>query len=276
MSCIWLTSMGLSWKVSTRFWNILMKHGGYDNSCSLFVPLSFRSLWGIAGLLNMSGLRERRPFWQTATPCWEVGLLQTILTYFNVNKFVRCREREITVNVDWYLGRSREDDMLDMAPMLQENSRLGCQIFLTRELDGIELTLPKVTRNFYVDGHVPKPHWERDAADEERDWRECLCTGPWEEGERPWKRCTACKAKSVATPKTSCHHVLQLTNDRTGLRIRSNRVLHYMSEGEINGYFQKNCDGLTDNVFMYVESSQASITTPFNLTNCSLLKHLTI
>ncbi|XP_072239965.1 ferredoxin-2, mitochondrial [Leuresthes tenuis] len=52
----------------------------------------------------------------------------------------------------------REDDMLDMAAMLQENSRLGCQIILTPELDGIELTLPKVTRNFYVDGHVPKPH----------------------------------------------------------------------------------------------------------------------
>ncbi|XP_077101674.1 ferredoxin-2, mitochondrial isoform X2 [Siphateles boraxobius] len=52
----------------------------------------------------------------------------------------------------------RQDDMLDMAPLLQENSRLGCQIILTPELDGIELTLPKVTRNFYVDGHVPKPH----------------------------------------------------------------------------------------------------------------------
>uniref|UniRef100_A0A4W5P362 Ferredoxin-2, mitochondrial n=1 Tax=Hucho hucho TaxID=62062 RepID=A0A4W5P362_9TELE len=52
----------------------------------------------------------------------------------------------------------REDDMLDMAPALQENSRLGCQIILTPELEGIELTLPKVTRNFYVDGHVPKPH----------------------------------------------------------------------------------------------------------------------
>ncbi|XP_069819330.1 ferredoxin-2, mitochondrial [Dendropsophus ebraccatus] len=52
----------------------------------------------------------------------------------------------------------REDDMLDMAPMLQENSRLGCQIILTKELNGAEFTLPKVTRNFYVDGHVPKPH----------------------------------------------------------------------------------------------------------------------
>ncbi|XP_061765946.1 ferredoxin-2, mitochondrial [Nerophis ophidion] len=51
-----------------------------------------------------------------------------------------------------------EDDMLDMAPMLQENSRLGCQIILTPELEGMEITLPKVTRNFYVDGHVPKPH----------------------------------------------------------------------------------------------------------------------
>uniref|UniRef100_A0A803JGC9 Adrenodoxin-like protein n=1 Tax=Xenopus tropicalis TaxID=8364 RepID=A0A803JGC9_XENTR len=52
----------------------------------------------------------------------------------------------------------REDDMLDMAPLLQENSRLGCQIILTEELNGAEFTLPKITRNFYVDGHVPKPH----------------------------------------------------------------------------------------------------------------------
>ncbi|KAM8960935.1 ferredoxin-2, mitochondrial [Pelodytes ibericus] len=52
----------------------------------------------------------------------------------------------------------REDDMLDMAPMLQENSRLGCQIIITPELNGAVFTLPKITRNFYVDGHVPKPH----------------------------------------------------------------------------------------------------------------------
>lgn len=52
----------------------------------------------------------------------------------------------------------KEDDLLDMAPFLKENSRLGCQIVLTKELDGIELTLPAATRNFYVDGHKPKPH----------------------------------------------------------------------------------------------------------------------
>ncbi|XP_078285399.1 ferredoxin-2, mitochondrial isoform X2 [Rhinoraja longicauda] len=51
-----------------------------------------------------------------------------------------------------------EEDMLDMAPVLQITSRLGCQIILTKELEGMELTLPKITRNFYVDGHVPKPH----------------------------------------------------------------------------------------------------------------------
>ncbi|XP_061168081.1 adrenodoxin-like protein 1, mitochondrial [Saccostrea echinata] len=51
-----------------------------------------------------------------------------------------------------------EDDMLDLAYFLKENSRLGCQIILTKELEGMELTLPKATRNFYVDGHVPQPH----------------------------------------------------------------------------------------------------------------------
>lgn len=52
----------------------------------------------------------------------------------------------------------KEDDLLDMAPFLKENSRLGCQIVLTKDLEGIELTLPAATRNFYVDGHKPKPH----------------------------------------------------------------------------------------------------------------------
>ena len=51
-----------------------------------------------------------------------------------------------------------EDDMLDLAPELEDNSRLGCQIILTKELDGITVTLPRITRNFYVDGHVPQPH----------------------------------------------------------------------------------------------------------------------
>lgn len=51
-----------------------------------------------------------------------------------------------------------EDNMLDMDPLLQENSRLGYQIVLTPELEGVEVALPHITRNFYVDSHIPKPH----------------------------------------------------------------------------------------------------------------------
>ncbi|EDW70066.1 adrenodoxin-like protein 1, mitochondrial [Drosophila virilis] len=52
----------------------------------------------------------------------------------------------------------KEDDLLDMAPFLRENSRLGCQIVLEKSMEGMELVLPQATRNFYVDGHKPKPH----------------------------------------------------------------------------------------------------------------------
>ncbi|XP_007905352.2 ferredoxin-2, mitochondrial [Callorhinchus milii] len=73
-----------------------------------------------------------------------------------------CSTCHVYVNEDCYdklpTPDEREDDMLDMAPLLQMTSRLGCQIILTRELEGMELRLPKATRNFYVDGHVPKPH----------------------------------------------------------------------------------------------------------------------
>lgn len=42
--------------------------------------------------------------------------------------------------------------MLDMAFGLTDTSRLGCQVKLTRELDGMTATLPAATRNMYVDG----------------------------------------------------------------------------------------------------------------------------
>ncbi|OAY65196.1 adrenodoxin-like protein 2, mitochondrial [Ananas comosus] len=51
-----------------------------------------------------------------------------------------------------------ENDMLDLAFGLSETSRLGCQIIAKPELDGIRLALPVATRNFAVDGYVPKPH----------------------------------------------------------------------------------------------------------------------
>lgn len=41
---------------------------------------------------------------------------------------------------------------------LLHRSRLGCQVLVDESFEGTTVTLPKATRNFYVDGHVPKPH----------------------------------------------------------------------------------------------------------------------
>lgn len=51
-----------------------------------------------------------------------------------------------------------ENDMLDMAYGLTETSRLGCQVRVTPDMNGIRIRLPAATRNFAVDGFVPKPH----------------------------------------------------------------------------------------------------------------------
>ncbi|TFY63745.1 hypothetical protein EVG20_g6188 [Dentipellis fragilis] len=51
-----------------------------------------------------------------------------------------------------------ENDMLDMAFGLTDTSRLGCQVKLTKELDGMTATLPAATRNMFVDGKKPTHH----------------------------------------------------------------------------------------------------------------------
>jgi len=51
-----------------------------------------------------------------------------------------------------------ENDMLDMAFGLTETSRLGCQVKMKRELDGLTATLPAATRNMFVDGAKPTKH----------------------------------------------------------------------------------------------------------------------
>lgn len=40
-----------------------------------------------------------------------------------------------------------ENDMLDLAFGLTETSRLGCQVVMTKELDGLVVKLPSMTRN---------------------------------------------------------------------------------------------------------------------------------
>ncbi|MEI7669234.1 MAG: ferredoxin family 2Fe-2S iron-sulfur cluster binding protein [Pseudomonadota bacterium] len=44
-----------------------------------------------------------------------------------------------------------EEDMLDLAFGLTHTSRLGCQIIISDELDGLRVSLPAATRNIMVD-----------------------------------------------------------------------------------------------------------------------------
>ncbi len=43
-----------------------------------------------------------------------------------------------------------EEDMLDLAFGLTHTSRLGCQIIVSEEIDGIKVKLPSATRNMMV------------------------------------------------------------------------------------------------------------------------------
>ena len=44
-----------------------------------------------------------------------------------------------------------EEDMLDLAFGLTHTSRLGCQIIMSEELDGLKVRVPSATRNMMVD-----------------------------------------------------------------------------------------------------------------------------
>lgn len=65
-----------------------------------------------------------------------------------------CSTCHVIVADPWYdrlpEAKEEEEDMLDLAFDLQETSRLGCQIVLTEDLDGIELHLPRATRNLLI------------------------------------------------------------------------------------------------------------------------------
>jgi 2Fe-2S ferredoxin len=66
-----------------------------------------------------------------------------------------CSTCHVIVDGEWYkkLDEASEDeeDMLDLAFGLTHTSRLGCQIKMTPELDGLTVRLPAATRNMMVD-----------------------------------------------------------------------------------------------------------------------------
>ena len=65
-----------------------------------------------------------------------------------------CSTCHVIVEPEWYdmLSTATEDeeDMLDLAFGLTQTSRLGCQIIMTEELDGLVVQLPAATRNMMV------------------------------------------------------------------------------------------------------------------------------
>jgi 2Fe-2S ferredoxin len=62
-----------------------------------------------------------------------------------------CSTCHVVVSSEWYelLADATEDeeDMLDLAFGLTRTSRLGCQIKITEELDGLTVALPAGTNN---------------------------------------------------------------------------------------------------------------------------------
>lgn len=66
-----------------------------------------------------------------------------------------CSTCHVVVENAWFEKLSPasddEEDMLDLAFGLTHTSRLGCQIRMTKELDGLVVKLPAATRNMMVD-----------------------------------------------------------------------------------------------------------------------------
>ena len=62
-----------------------------------------------------------------------------------------CSTCHVIVDPEWYellkTATEDEEDMLDLAFGLTQTSRLGCQIIMSDELDGLTVTLPSATRN---------------------------------------------------------------------------------------------------------------------------------
>src|SRR3990167_5943166 len=66
-----------------------------------------------------------------------------------------CSTCHVIVAPEWFAklapASEEEEDMLDLAFGLTQTSRLSCQIRMSKELDGITVTLPAATRNMMVE-----------------------------------------------------------------------------------------------------------------------------
>jgi 2Fe-2S ferredoxin len=62
-----------------------------------------------------------------------------------------CSTCHLIIAPDWYAklpeASDEENDMLDLASGLTRTSRLGCQLVMAQDWDGMELRLPSLARN---------------------------------------------------------------------------------------------------------------------------------
>ena len=63
-----------------------------------------------------------------------------------------CSTCHVVVDPEWFnllpATTEAEEDMLDLAFGLEATSRLGCQIIMKDELEGLTVTIPSESRNF--------------------------------------------------------------------------------------------------------------------------------
>jgi 2Fe-2S ferredoxin len=66
-----------------------------------------------------------------------------------------CSTCHVIVDPEWYgklpEPKEEEEDMLDLAFGLTRTSRLGCQIVMTEQLDGLVVSLPESARNLLLE-----------------------------------------------------------------------------------------------------------------------------
>jgi len=66
-----------------------------------------------------------------------------------------CSTCHVIVDAGWFeklpAPSEEEEDMLDLAFGLARTSRLGCQIVMTDNLDGLVVSLPENTRNLLLE-----------------------------------------------------------------------------------------------------------------------------
>ncbi|MGY8985914.1 MAG: ferredoxin family 2Fe-2S iron-sulfur cluster binding protein [Sphingomonadales bacterium] len=65
-----------------------------------------------------------------------------------------CSTCHVIITQDWFdklpPPSDEEDDMLDLTIGITQTSRLGCQIILTKNLDGLIVRLPNESRNMLI------------------------------------------------------------------------------------------------------------------------------